>query len=79
MNEQLIRLAQRTVAHMLNKAQNKDALTLKTDLNQFMGMGLILAFIYEEATGNNAEHMKPQQVIEWAINQPMTRPRGVLN
>lgn len=66
MNPITIRLARRIATEMLAISHQQ------TDLHIFMGMGLALAFCYEEMTGKSVEttRMKPQELLQWALSLP---------
>ncbi len=75
MNEPLIRLAQRCAMKMIQLTEDTTEKTKVGRLNQFAGMALTLAYIFEEITDGDARDKTPRQLLQWAINLPITPRR----
>lgn len=71
MDPSAIRIARRLVHEMLQCANEQ------LDLHMFMGIGIGLAFCYEEMTGRTAKDKKPQELMQWALGLPDERYRRV--
>lgn len=59
-----IRIARRTVAYMLESAEQG------CNIEFFKGLGMALAVVYEETTGYSAMKRKPQEIMQWAKDLP---------
>jgi hypothetical protein len=67
MSETEIRIAKRVATYMLEVAEQQ------VDLSFFTGIGLCLAIVYEEITGNAAGNRKPQELMQWALDLPWVK------
>lgn len=72
MQDSEVRYVKRLVLEMLKLCQHQDALPM------FMGLGLALAFFYEEATGKESKNLKPLELMQWVIDMPAAPKRGRL-
>lgn len=59
-----IRIARRVATYM------KEVSEQQVDLNFFMGLGIALAVIFEETTGQSARDVKPRALLAWATDLP---------
>ena len=71
-NESLARLAQRVLIEMLALANNADKDNRPVNLEKFKCYGVCLAFIYEEFTHHPANQRTPKELMQWAMNLPIS-------
>ena len=73
LNPATIRIARRIAVQMCAVAEQQ------IDMNFFQGMGICLAFCFEEMTGRSARYQKPKDLLQWALNLPEEKyPRVTL-
>jgi hypothetical protein len=75
MHENLIRLAQRCAVKLIKLTEDTEPKTKAGSINQFAGMALTLAYIFEEMTDGDARDKTPRQLLQWAINLPIVPPK----
>jgi hypothetical protein len=69
MTDTTTRIAQRIVQAMISIATNQAA-SKDMKLEMFKGLGMALAFVFEETQGKSAINRKPKELMEWAISLP---------
>lgn len=74
-NESLLRVAQRCAIKMIKLSEDVEPKTRNGSINQFAGMALALAYLFEEVTDRDARDKTPRDLLKWAINLPIVLPR----
>jgi hypothetical protein len=71
MSNDLARVAKR-IARQMADLMKSDPLTKNSDqLSVFIGMGICLGMVFEQATGQDPARRLPQEIIRWAAGLPL--------
>lgn len=64
LTDETARIAHRLLREMIHVAEANG------DMKFFQGVGMSLAIVFEEVTGQSAKNLTPKQVMQWAMRVP---------
>jgi hypothetical protein len=76
-NQQAHRIAKRVVFEMVKISEHAPQDEQRQRMQFFMGLGISLAFCFEEITGKSARSEKPLDLMKWALALPLPADRLV--